>query len=176
MAKDAPIDERPERPDTYDDAYPGRFLKAGNLHGKRTTFTILDVERRSLRGENGPERRTTLTLGRKENGKPKEYQIVCPKLNGQCLRAMFGTTIAEWIGKRVTLFPTNKYAPMNGEECIRVWGSTDIKADIDVTIELPRRKPFTMTMHAVETATGAKPAAATPEHDAEPPREPGDDA
>jgi hypothetical protein len=64
---------------------------------------------------------------------------------------MFGADIPNWIGKRVTFFPSE----WNGEPCIRVHGSPDIDKEFTVEIKLPRRKPFTMTMHKVEREKAA---------------------
>lgn len=150
-------DEQPSKPGSYDEAYPGRFLKAGNLGGKTIVFRIVEVERRTLTGVDGKKRQTTITL----EASGREFQIVAPKINGFCLRAMFGDKIEEWIGKRVALFATNKFAPMNGEECLRVWGSPDIKEDFDVDYLMPRRsKPVRMTMHAMggKAGRGAAPS------------------
>ncbi|HXP59711.1 MAG TPA: hypothetical protein VN829_04420, partial [Dongiaceae bacterium] len=46
----------------------------------------------------------------------------------------------------------------NGEPAIRVWGSPDIPADMNVSIQLPRRKPIPMVMHHVGPAGPAAPA------------------
>ena len=78
---------------------------------------------------------------------------------------MFGPKIAEWVGKRVALYATNKLMAMNGEDAIRVWGSPDIAADIEVEYSPPRRKSFRMTMKAMK---GGVPAAG-PKASAEPP-------
>jgi hypothetical protein len=40
----------------------------------------------------------------------------------------------------------------NGEPAIRIWGSPDIERDLDVTVTLPRRKPFRKTMHKTGVA------------------------
>ena len=57
----------------------------------------------------------------------------------------------EWVGKRVTLFPS----VWNGEDCIRVWGSPDIESEMKVTVSLPRRRPFDKVMHKVEMKAAA---------------------
>ena len=68
---------------------------------------------------------------------------------------MFGRKVQEWVGKRVTLFA----GMWDGEECIRVWGSPDIQADLEVTVALPRKRPFQMTMHKmVKQSAGQQPA------------------
>ena len=58
---------------------------------------------------------------------------------------MFGRVPYEWVGRRIALFATE----WGGEPCIRIWGSPDIERDIEVLIELPRKRPFPMTMHAM---------------------------
>jgi hypothetical protein len=129
----------------FDELYPGRFLKAGLFKGGKPTLTIKDVDIEEMPGEDGkPKIKAVLSF----NERP--MQLVMCKTNGLCLKAMFGKELKDWIGKRVTLFA----GQWNGEECIRVWGSPDIEKDFPVSIELPRRKPFPMTMHAIKA--GAK--------------------
>ena len=135
-----------KKPVDFDQLYPGRFLKAGELLGRKVTLTIADVDTEMLMGEDGKDKaKATLTF--KETPK----QLVMCKTNGLCIKEMFGKSLAEWIGKRVTLFPDT----WNGEPCIRVWGSPDIEADLDVQISLPRRRPFKKTLHHVEGKASA---------------------
>lgn len=132
----------------FDQLYPGRFLKAGQLLGKKVTLTIADVDTEELQGDDGKVQ-TKATLSFRET--PMKH--VCCKTNGICIREMFGRKVTEWVGKRVTFFPDT----WNGEPAIRVWGSPDIDRDIDVTVTLPRRKPFKKTMRPVgKTAAPAK--------------------
>jgi hypothetical protein len=133
------------KPTVYDELYPGRFLKAGLLKGQKVTLTIADVDIEGLEGEDGKKQQKAI-LGFKE--RPMQH-VMC-KTNGYCLKAMFGPTLANWIGKRVTLFESQ----WNGEPCIRVWGSPDIQQNMNVSVQLPRRRPFEMVLHAV---TAAKP-------------------
>jgi hypothetical protein len=160
------------KPTTYDELYPGRFLKAGELHGKKVTVTIASADVEELIGENNEKKiKAILSF----EGKSKK--LVACKTVGICIKAMFGSKLADWVGKRITLFPD----VWNGEDCIRVWGSPDIDRNIDVEVSLPRRRPFKKTMQAMksERHTGAQsPPARQPasEHaDAEPdfPPEPG---
>ena len=145
-----------QKPVEYDQLYPGRFIKAGELLGRKVTVTIADVDLEELMGEdNKPKQKATLTF--KETPK----QLVMCKTNGISIKAMFGTKLAEWIGKRVTLFPDT----WNGEPCIRIWGSPDIERDIEVEISLPRRRPFKKTMHAMTKAKPAPDAPASSEAD-----------
>ncbi len=138
------------KPTNFDELYPGRFLKAGLLKGQKATVTISDVHLEELDGEKGIEQKAILSMA------GKDKQLVLCKLNGLCVKAMFGPSISAWIGKRVTLWPTDTIAPMKkGEECIRIWGSPDIEKDITIPIQLPRRKAFNVTLHG----PGASPAA-----------------
>jgi hypothetical protein len=125
------------KPKSFDDLYPSRFLKAGNFDGKRVTLTIKDWDREELEGDDGKKTKSLISF------EETEKQLVSCKTNGLCMKAMFGSDLAAWQGKRVILFPS----VWNGEPCIRVWGSPDIAAEADIEIKLPKRKPFTMRMH-----------------------------
>lgn len=130
------------KPVDWNELFPGRFLKAGDLQGKKVTLTISDVDTEELEGDSGKKTKGILSF------RETQRQLALPKTNGICLREMFGRKVADWIGKRITLFED----VWNGEPCIRIWGSPDIESDMVVTIALPRRKPFPMTMHKVEKA------------------------
>ena len=128
------------KPVDWDELYPGRFLKAGDFKGKPVTLTISEVRLEELVGDKGPQVKGVISF------KQTEKQWALNKTNGLCLRAMFGRKVQEWVGKRVTLYP----AVWNGDLCIRVYGSPDIDGDQEVSIALPRKRPFVMTMHKTE--------------------------
>ena len=137
----------------FDQLYPGRFIKAGELLGKQVTLTVTDIAHEELIGDdNKPS--TKVTLSFKET--PKKH--VCCKTNAICMREMFGRKLEGWKGKKVTFFPDT----WNGEPAIRVWGSPDIDREIEVMVTLPRRKPFKKTMHPTGRKN-APPPAKTPE-------------
>jgi hypothetical protein len=144
----------------FDQLYPGRFLKAGEFNGKKVTLTIADAFVEDLEGEQGVKPKAIVAF--KETPKA----LVACKTNGLCFKGMFGPEIANWVGKRVTLFPD----VWNGEPCIRVFGSPDIAEPVSVEIKLPKRRPFVKTMQP----TGKKASAAAPTTDT-PAREPGAD-
>lgn len=152
-----------KKPVDWDDLYPGRFLKAGELQGKKFTLTIASVDLYELEGEKG--KKVKGVIGFRETPK----LVALNRINGLCLRGMFGRLVQEWEGKRVTLFPTVvlEAGAMKGDPCIRIWGSPDLAHDLDVPITLPKRKPYSMTMHKTTTT----------KQQAEPTRgrEPGDD-
>lgn len=132
-----------KKPVDWDELYPGRFLKAAELAGKKVTLTIADVDTEILEGDKGKELKGFLSF--EKTGK----QVVLNKTNGICLRAMFGRKLSEWLGKRVIFFA----GTWNGEDALRIWGSPDLKESIDVEVKLPRRKEFMMTMHTSAEAT-----------------------
>lgn len=138
------------KPSNFDQLYPGRFLKAGTLGGVKRTLTIRDADLEELEGEDGKKKKAIISF------EETDLSLVACKTNGLCIREMFGPSLADWKGRKVTLFP----GVWNGEECIRVWGSPEIPADRKVVIRLPRRKPFEMTLHRV--VPGAPQAAEVP--------------
>lgn len=140
----------------YDELYPGRFLKWGQFQGRDVTLTITEVVLDLLEGDKGEQMRPVISFAET----PK--QLTPCKTNGLCLRAMFGRAVADWTGKRVTLYgdPTVKMGS-KAVGGIRLRGSPMIPAPIDVEIKLPKRKAFVMTMAV--TCKGAPPVA--PSHD-----------
>jgi hypothetical protein len=127
-------------PVDWDELYPGRFIKAVDLKGKKVTLKIAGVKLEELIGDKGPQIKGLISF------EGKDKQLALNKTNGICLKEMFGKKLAEWTGKRVTLFPTT----YNDDDCIRIWGSPDIEADREVMVALPRKRPFKMTMHRVD--------------------------
>jgi hypothetical protein len=134
-------------PVDWDELYPGRFIKAGDFRGKKPTLTIESVSIHELVGDKGPQIKGVIRFV----GKDKAWAL--NKTNGICMKAMWGRKVQDWKGKRVTLYA----APYEGEEAIRVWGSPDLAADMVVDIQLPRKRPFKMTMHAPSKAGDAPP-------------------
>jgi hypothetical protein len=129
-----------KKPASFDQLYPGRFLKAGTLNGQKVTLTIRDYDLEELEGEDGTKKAKAII-----HFQQTPMSLVACKTNGICMREMFGSKLADWVGKRVTLFPST----WSGEDCIRVWGSPDIDRDVNVEVKLPRRKPIKMIMHKV---------------------------
>jgi hypothetical protein len=124
-------------PVSYDELFPGRFLKAGLFQGREVTVKIAAVRTEDLPSETG---------GTKVKGilafEGKKMELVLNRTNGEALKAMFGHVLADWIGKRVTLFPST----FNGEPCIRVKGSPDLKSPVEYELKLPRKRPQKMRL------------------------------
>lgn len=148
-----------KKPSVYDELYPGRFIKAGELKEKKVTLTISDVDIEELVGDDGKKVKCIISF------KESEKKLVACKTNGYSIKSMFGVKLAEWIGKRITIYPDI----WNGEPCIRIWGSPDIERDIEITVSLPRRRPFNKTMHRVTIGAGPRPVASGKQPSGEPP-------
>lgn len=124
------------KPTVYDQLYPGRFIKAPELLGKKVTLTITEIDLEDLEGDDG--KKTKAIVSFKETPK----MLVLCKTNGICLKEMFGKELKNWVGKRITIFEDD----WNGEPATRIWGSPDIERDMKVTVQLPRRRAMEKTM------------------------------
>lgn len=145
----------------YDELYPGRFLKAALFKGRPCTLVIAEVFVERMPGK-GSKKEWKAVLGFLRT----EMQLVLNKTNGLCLREMFGRDVTKWVGKSVTFYP--RMVDVGGAEelAIRVLGSPDIPQDMPVTIDLPRKKPYTLKMQRTGQAkvqpSTAQPVAAAP--------------
>jgi hypothetical protein len=128
---------------TFDDLYPGRFLKAGNIPNGKANYTIKAVVRDQVEGEKGMEDKVVM------NFEETAMQLVLPKVNAVAIRAMFGGDVQQWIGKRVTLFTTTEIMPYparRNEPCIRVFGSPDIMEEVVCEWTPPKRRKLTQKL------------------------------
>jgi hypothetical protein len=149
------------KPVDWDELYPGRFLKAGEFKGKQVTLRIASVDVEELIGDKGAQIKGIISFDRTEK------KLALNRTNGICIKEMFGKKLSEWVGKRVTLFPSQ----WNGEDCIRVWGSPDIPADKEIMVALPRKRPMAMTMHKTIAPSAVKNNKPISDENAEPPPE-----
>lgn len=141
-------------PENFDQAYPGRFLKAGHFPQPRT-LTINRLFHESLEGERGAQKKLVVEF------KETEFQLVLCKLNGTAIKGMFGSQLSNWLGRRITFYSTDQIMPMPNKTgadrfCIRVFGSPDIEEDMAVTFAPPKRKAMQLRLKAMKDET-AKP-------------------
>jgi len=135
-------------PTSLADLYPGRFLKAGHLMHKGREFftlTIAQVFTEELAGDKGAELKAIIAF------RETAQQHVLPKINAHCIAAMLGNDVRQWVGKRISLYATDRYMPFPGRTgedryCVRVYGSPEIDKPIAVEFRPPRRKAIRMTM------------------------------
>ena len=144
-------------PETYSDCVDTRFMAAEELGDKKVTLRIAGLYREDLADEEGGTKcKTTMEFSRPD-GTIIRKRLVLNRTNLDCLRALWGDRVADWIGRRLTIHQVpNCY---RGKPGVRIWGSPDLEQDVEVTVTLPRKKPFKMTMHKVESARPATEAA-----------------
>lgn len=138
-------------PDTYSELYPGRFLKSDLLKGRKVTLTIKNIDVEELIGDKGKADPKVVA-----SFVERPLELVLPKTNGFCLKRMFGDNPHSWIGKRVTLFPSQTKFGRETVDCIRIWGSPDIAEDMEITVPQGRKKPLEMVMHKTPVRTSAQ--------------------
>ena len=132
----------------FDQLFPGRFLKAGQLLGQKVTVTIADIDVETLPSEKGDISKGIVSL------KGKDAQWVLNRTNAECLKAMFGRVVADWIGKRVVLHGEMVRNPDREDKdnkmvlAIRVYGSPDIERDITFRLKLPKKAAVPVTLKA----------------------------
>jgi hypothetical protein len=143
-----------KKPVDFDELYPGRFMKAGEFGGRDLNFTITNVVIKELEGR---KRESKGVLSFRET--PKE--LVLNRTNGECIKAMFGRKVAEWVGKRITLYPARIESEF-GDLAVRVRGSPDVAADVTFTLQLARMAPRQVTLKKTASgrAAAARPASA----------------
>lgn len=123
--------------------HPSRFLKSQEFHGEDVTYTIAGIALEDLEDEN----KKVKTKGIVSFAETKKL-LVINRTNSDCIKGMFGRETDAWIGKRVTFYPAPFFDNFTKENttAIRVRGSPDLKADLSVTIALPKKKPVTVKM------------------------------
>jgi hypothetical protein len=140
---------------SFDQLYPGTYLKAGEFEGRAVTLTIKTISREMLsNGSGGEEPAVTVAFSETEK------QFVMNKTNAVSLRAMWGDDSGEWIGKRVTLHPVKDESGLSDSGlCIRVMGSPELEKPLKFKARLGR-KMVTQTLvptgkdAAVDAETG----------------------
>lgn len=143
-------------PGSYAEMYPGRFLKADGLKGKKHMFTITGITGDDLIGENSKTKAEwVVTLAE------TKLELVLNKTNAFCLYRMFGGDPHSWIGKKIAVYPTKTKFGKEDMDCIRIWGSPDIPEDMDITVPQGRKKRWETRMHAIGKKAPAPAAAAS---------------
>ena len=133
---------------SFDELYPGTYLKAGEFHGKPVTLTIKSVAREMLSNGTGGEEAAVVVAFEKT-----EKLFVMNKTNAVCLRAMWGDDSGEWIGNRVTLHPVKDESGLSESgQCIRVAGSPQLDKPLKFRARLGRKL---VTQTLVPTGKGS---------------------
>lgn len=133
--------------------FVGDYIAAVEFDGKTPTMKIKSVDLVKLEDDDGRQKdKGVIFFEQTDRG-----WVLC-KTNAICLAAMFGDDTNGWIGKRVTLHAVDVQVGRERMPGIRVKGSPDIKAPLDVEIRLPKKKPFTMRMAVTGQPSSPPPA------------------
>lgn len=140
---------------SFDQLYPGTYIKAGEFNGKPVTLTIKSVKREMLsNGTGGEEGAVTVSFAETEK------QFVMNKTCGVCLRAMWGDDSGDWVGHRITLHPVRDESGLSESgQCIRVLGSPELDKPLKFRARLGR-KMVTQTLVPTKKGGGNPPAPA----------------
>jgi len=131
--------------------FKGDYIAAAEFQGKEPTLTIAAVKLVKLEDETGRLRDRGVVYFRET-----DRGWVINRTNAECLVALWGRDTDGWAGKRVTLCATNVRLGTETTIGIRIKGSPDLAAPLDVVVKLPRKKPFTIRL----LVTKAGPASA----------------
>lgn len=95
--------------------YDKEFVFAYDLDGKDVTVTIENVKVGELVGTTGKKARKPVVYFK---GSPKGLALCVT--NGRTIAAMYGNKTEDWVGKRITMFPTHTQFGGQTVECIRI--------------------------------------------------------
>ena len=140
---------------SFDQLYPGTYLKAGEFEGRAVTLTVKTITREMLsNGSGGEEPAVTVAFAETEK------QFVMNKTNAVSLRAMWGDDSGEWIGHKVTLHPVKDESGLSDSGiCIRVKGSPELEKPLKFKARLGRKM---VTQTLVPTGKGSPPSGPAP--------------
>jgi hypothetical protein len=91
------------------------YMAAFEFEGKDLTLTIARVEGKMLKSQRGEELKPVIWF------EGRMRALVANKTNSKTIAAMYGTHVEDWVGKKITLYPTTTTAGDQGVvDCIRV--------------------------------------------------------
>ena len=138
---------------SFDELFPGKYIKAGEFKGKAVTLTVKSVEREMLSNGTGGEEGAAIV-----SFAETEKQFVMNKTNGVCFRAMFGDDTGDWVGHKVTLHAVEDESGLSeSRQCIRVAGSPELDKQLRFRAHLGR-KLVTQTLEPTKAKAKAAPA------------------
>lgn len=107
--------------------YPSDYLAAEDLKGRDVTLTISRLEHEKLHREGGGSEwkwvlyfREMEERHKKDSRRPNKRLVLNKKAHPDALRALYGPETDDWIGKRITLYPTTTKFGRETVDCIRI--------------------------------------------------------
>lgn len=142
----------------YRAAFKGEHLQAADFDKPYTVrvarvalLNLLDDSKPEERGKKKQRQKLTLFLAKAKTGEAIERSWLISKTAAKCIADMFGTRVADWKGKLVTLYrdPGVRF----GTEVtggIRVLGSPDLHETMRVKIAWKGKRPYMVTLKKTE--------------------------
>lgn len=90
-------------------------IGAWDLAGGDATVTIREVKAGELTGQGGRKAKKPLVFF-----EGKEKSLALNRTNGKVIATMYGTDTRAWVGKKITIFPTQTQFGGDTVDCIRV--------------------------------------------------------
>lgn len=95
--------------------HPRDYLAAIEFGGRDVTLTIAGISREELKMQNGKKEVQPVMTFRET---PKK--LVVNKTNADSIATLYGVRAEDWVGKRITLYPTRVPCGSEMREAIRV--------------------------------------------------------
>ncbi len=103
--------------------FPSLYLGAHDLQGRDVALTIRRVVAEEVKTEKGSERKAIVYFvetGKKAKPGEEEKRLVLNKTNAKTVASLYGSEMNDWMGKRITLFPTIVDAFGEKREALRI--------------------------------------------------------
>ena len=83
------------------DEFSSGSLKAEELQGRDVTLTIRGAEIKIFKDDGGgPEKKLAVQFAKTDK------ELICNKTNREIIATLYGDDTDEWLGKKITLYPT----------------------------------------------------------------------
>jgi len=113
--------------DNWELAFPSEYLGAQHLHDRDQVLTISKVDRPELDmldpGTNQRVRKRKLVLHFAElarGGPDDPKMMILNKTNARTIAALYGKAVDAWVGKRITVYPTETQVGREMKACVRI--------------------------------------------------------
>jgi hypothetical protein len=101
--------------DHYELLFPSEYVKCADLRGNDVTKTISKVWRDELQMRGGVKKKKAIL-----SFKDSEKKLVCNRTNADTIAKLYGPHTSEWIGKKITMYPTTTTFGSETKDCIRI--------------------------------------------------------
>ncbi len=96
------------------DAFPSKYVSAGDLHGQPARLTIASVRKEEIGQGDDKQVKPVIGFAGKDKG------LACNRVNWKAIAKGYGDESDNWIGKTIELFPTTTEYKGEIVDCLRV--------------------------------------------------------